>query len=90
MMTTRRLGVVALFGLMIAGWLIAWSPTTTGQAPADKPRLTWEYKTAFGKVGQPNDDELNQLGKEGWELMHFTAEEAVSAVRFVFRRPKAI
>jgi hypothetical protein len=86
MMRSRWIPFAAMFVLVIAGALSLWSPASPGQAP-DKPAVvTWGYKTVIGTSTQPNDDELNRLGKDGWELF-MMQQEGNSQVRFVFRRP---
>jgi hypothetical protein len=51
----------------------------------------WEYrivvyKSMFGaRLKRQHEDELNALGREGWELVGMAAES--SAMSMVFKRP---
>lgn len=63
----RWVPVVLIFvALCLAGW------TSYGQKPSPKPlRAGWEYKILQGVTEQ----ELNQLGADGWELVAVTASD---------------
>jgi hypothetical protein len=45
--------------------------------------IKYEYKTVFGTVG---DRTLNELGKEGWELVTVEPHENFMLRRFYFKR----
>ena len=51
--------------------------------------LAWEYKTVIRRAGQeqlPSEQELNALGKEGWELAGVASPP--ERVIFYFKRPR--
>lgn len=49
--------------------------------------LTWEYQTEYGiNSSYINDNYLNKLGKEGWELVVIIDEE-FSSKKLIFKRP---
>jgi hypothetical protein len=53
-------------------------------------RQQWEYRVVTKSVANESsvsEDELNALGKDGWELVGVVP--ATSDVRFVFKRVKA-
>lgn len=51
------------------------------------PQIKWEYKQV-SKVAM-RDDELNQLGDEGWELVTVFRDQVQSPFnRFAFKRQK--
>ena len=49
--------------------------------------MTWEYKHFNSKL---SETELNNLGKEGWELVSHTAIYAWGELKqyYVFKRPR--
>ena len=74
---------------MAAGLLAYWSPNSPGQAPSEKPRVVWEYKTLSSPKLADNDEMLNKLGQQGWELV-LVAPSASSpgSQGWVFKRAK--
>lgn len=44
----------------------------------------WEYKVVDGSMGDLRDNELNELGSEGWELILCDVHGF-----FYFKRPQA-
>jgi hypothetical protein len=84
----RWISLAAVFVMVTVAASTLWSQASPGQAP-DKPAVTaWGYKTLFGTVSQSNDEELNRLGKDGWELFAIQPEgEGNGVVRFVLKRP---
>jgi len=53
-------------------------------------RQQWEYRIVMKRDGDEpivSEDELNALGKEGWELVGVVLVHA--AVQFVFKRTKS-
>lgn len=56
-----------------------------GPTPTVQLATTWEYKTVKGR---PNEERLNQLGAEGWELVAIdTAIPSPESTVSVFKRP---
>jgi len=47
-----------------------------------KPKIQWEYKM----LDMENKEDLNEYGKEGWELVSVVAEQG--AWMFFFKRQK--
>ena len=50
---------------------------------------SWEYKSIAdrGKMHKVTTDELNALGKEGWELVQIMADPALeNVVNYYFKR----
>lgn len=82
----RRTGAAAAAALTL-GLLLLWIPASSGQPPDAKPAAPWEYKTFFGLNRQTNDEELNRLGQEGWELVA-VGDDPRGLVRYVFKRLK--
>jgi len=55
---------------LIVGTLALWSQQSTGQVQRVVPVVVWEYKTLYlGYLGGGDPTSLNDLGKEGWELV---------------------
>ena len=46
----------------------------------------WEYKKLMDK----NQDELNELGRQGWELASTTLNSNDNSEIMIFKRPKEI
>ena len=69
-------------------------PTPSGPAPVTpivyvKDETVWEYKLLrrnLSKEEAPNEQELNELGKAGWELAGVFAD--IPFVHFYFKRVK--
>jgi hypothetical protein len=72
---------------LVLGLLALGSTRSSGQAPKETPASAWEYKTLFGVAHKENDDQMNELGSQGWTL-DTVLEEPNNAVRFVFKRAK--
>jgi len=54
-----------------------------------KDKTVWQYKALarnLSKEEAPNEEELNKLGKEGWELAGIVTDHPI--VRFYFKRLK--
>ena len=69
------------FALLVAIlFLVVWS--TFGQRK-NQPRTTWEYKRT-GIASQTGEQELNQLGAQGWELVSVSENATI----FYLKRPK--
>jgi hypothetical protein len=57
-------------------------------------RQQWEYKvvdlsTSFlGKSVKNPEEELNELGREGWELVEDLSEASGNTQSLVFKRPR--
>ena len=66
--------------LLAAGTFVA-----IAAAPAEKARTTWEYQVVQTASGPPDD--LDSLGKEGWELVSATAD-AKNKYCLYFKREK--
>jgi hypothetical protein len=86
MKRNRRIVFASMLVLVTATGLFLWSPSSPGQGPAKPAVMPWEYRTLFGTVGVPNDDDLNRLGKDGFELSAIRGEDS-GRVRFVLKRP---
>jgi hypothetical protein len=43
----------------------------------------WEYR----RVPSPDENEMDELGKKGWELVAVTTDEAGATVYAYFKRP---
>lgn len=84
MSATHRLGL-----LLLVGFAFVLGSTLAGAQKAEPAKLEvqkWEYKI----LGHTSDDEvLNTLGKDGWELaaaLSYARENG--SMRYVFKRPK--
>ena len=77
-------GLLAVAGLLTG---IAILPSTA-QPIAPKAQMTWEYKVTQETI--PDEKALNELGKEGWELVTATTNSSNFApgTTFVFKRAK--
>ena len=76
------------------------SQALPSQAAAERP--LWEYRTellergfmGFGSAGRPRalEGRLDELGAEGWELVHATWDQSVRGKRgghlLLFKRPR--
>ena len=68
------------------------SSTPSGPVPIApmvyvKDKTVWQYKILIRDVAQnPNEDELNALGKDGWELAAVLQHGGVT--HFYFKRMK--
>ena len=52
-----------------------------------KDKIVWQYKVLTRDLAQvPNEDELNTLGKDGWELAAVVPHVAVA--HFYFKKVK--
>lgn len=60
-------------------------PTPTPHTPMVYDRTVWQYKVLTRDVPlSPSEEELNTLGKEGWELTAVLSQGGVT--RFYFKR----
>ena len=50
--------------------LVGWASYAKKQNPTTAGRVTWEYKTLHGSRAL-RDDQLNDMGAQGWELIAF-------------------
>jgi len=85
-----------LFGLAaalaIAGasslFIGASKPEAPKAAPAAAARVKWEYKAVAAK-GKEAEDTMNELGKEGWELVSMTVTSSglTFSYNMAFKRP---
>jgi hypothetical protein len=55
-------------------------------ADQPKPAVAWEYRTLIPPNGEP-DKALNELGRQGWELVTAT-DIPRFGVRYVFKRAR--
>ena len=52
-----------------------------------KDKTAWQYKLLTRNLAEaPNEEELNTLGKDGWELAGIVTDHPI--VRFYFKRLK--
>jgi hypothetical protein len=84
--SNRWIGLTVMF-VLVAGLLTVWGSASPGQPPASKTGVIWEYKTDYGPNRQSNDELLNKLGQEGWELVA-VGDDPRGFVRYVFKRPR--
>ena len=45
----------------------------------------WEYCMRFMKKGQEAINEINELGKQGWEIINFSEMDSIY-ITFIFKR----
>jgi hypothetical protein len=88
-MRSNRWVYIAVVAGLIVGMLSLVNRQSTGQAQAGKPAVVWEYKTTYLGGGDPVPS-LNELGKEGWELVTSRSygNEFQSQTLYVFERAK--
>lgn len=48
--------------------------------------MKWEYRTLVGYLLQ--DDKLNNLGADGWELVAVIPETGHGVREYIFKRPR--
>jgi len=86
----RWASLAAVAGLAV-GLLALLNRQSTGQAQAIRPgpAAVWEYKTLDWGGGDPTDS-LNDLGKQGWELVTSRGygNEIQSTTRYIFKKAK--
>jgi hypothetical protein len=68
------IGAVALF--VMVGW-------TRHEQNIIQSKPRWEYRSAMGL----SDEQLNELGSAGWELVGFSVDESRNKY-FYFKRPR--
>src|SRR4051812_24688180 len=86
MSTKRWMGFVAI-SVLFVGLLAVLDSTSPGQAPATKPveaGVLWEYAIHYSHDPDPRKG-LNELGKNGWELVGFS-RDGRNETMFVFKR----
>lgn len=89
---TKAMAGILVFGLVL---IMALSTIWINTAEA-KDRVIWEYKTEIISPvfdSSKNDSQLNEYGKDGWELVatHPYANDSALATyrfQFIFKRPK--
>jgi hypothetical protein len=69
-----------LIVMILFSCLFVWSQSSKGAA-----KTQWEYKVMYGNQ---NENALNQLGLQGWELAEFDAGQAGQQSVYFFKRPK--
>ena len=81
--------VIAIMCLGLIGILKAGEPSSQLKAKPQK----WEYQVLSNPNPKDEHDELNKLGKDGWELVSVLAWEAngstIPGYIFYFKRPMA-
>jgi hypothetical protein len=88
-MRSKRGAYIAVVVGLIVGTLALWNQQSTGQAQRVLPVVVWEYKTLYVGGGDPTSS-LNDLGKQGWELVTSRGygNEHQSQTLYVFKRAK--
>jgi len=88
-MRSKRGAHIAVVVGLIVGTLALWSQQSTGQAQRVLPVVVWEYKPLYVGGGDPTPS-LNDLGKQGWELVTSRGygNEDQSQTLYVFKRAK--
>jgi hypothetical protein len=88
-MRSNRWAYIAVVAGLIVGMLALLNRQSTGQAQANKPAVVWEYQTLYVGGGDPTPS-LNDLGKQGWELVTSRGygNEPPSQTLYVFKRAK--
>jgi hypothetical protein len=86
-MRSRRWVYGAVVVGLVVGMLTLLNRQSTGQARANKAAVVWEYKTFSWGGGDPTSS-LNDLGKQGWELVTSRGygNEPPSETLYVFKR----
>ena len=65
-------------------------PEEVGWRVSMAQRTAWEYRVRVSPARKPNPKELNELGKDGWELASAVGVGELGAVEeiwYVFKRP---
>ncbi|QEH34913.1 hypothetical protein OJF2_34580 [Aquisphaera giovannonii] len=75
---------LALMAACLLGLIALWGSVSPGQPPAVKAAAKWEYKS--DQFAGNQDDRLNRMGEQGWELVAVTGDGP--GQRYVFKRPK--
>ncbi len=88
MRSIRWAYLAAVAGLAV-GLLALLNRQSTGQVLAVRPAAVWEYRTLDWGGGDPTDS-LNDLGKQGWELVTSRGygNEIQSTTRYIFKKAK--
>lgn len=77
--------VTVLLAALISIGLLSTSWAQFGRESESPPMSQWEYHTF--ETSQPNEGDLNNLAKKGWELVDFEHKDAPhSGYICVFRR----
>jgi hypothetical protein len=74
--------LLIIVGAVLALWVIVQSSASQGQAPPTPAR--WEYNVAITNF---QAFQLNQQGREGWELVTITENQPNTGYVAVFKRP---
>ena len=87
-MRSGRWAYMAMAAGLVAGMLALANSRGLAQQQAAKPGVIWEYKTFYWGGGDPTPS-LNDLGKQGWELVAVRGygDENPSQTLYVFKRP---
>jgi hypothetical protein len=88
-MRSKRGAYTAVVIGLIVGLLALLNRQSPGQAQANKPGVIWEYNALHWGGGDPTPS-LNDLGKQGWELVTSRGygDEPQSHTLYVFKRAK--
>jgi hypothetical protein len=88
-MRSKRGAYIAVVVGLIVGTLALWSQPSTGQAQRVLPVVVWEYK-ALDAGGVDPTPSLNEMGKQGWELVASRGygNEPQSPTLYIFKRAK--
>lgn len=79
-------GAFCGFVLLSIGWLSSGLSLTSAQAPVGNI-AQWEYETQRRDDEGVFSDQLNLMGKDGWELVTINFTPKGQSI-FVFKRPK--
>ena len=71
---------IVLIGILVMLFTIGW---TTYSQKSSSASPAWEYRYAE----RITDDQINQFGAAGWEMVNFTTDQYGNA-RFYFKRRK--
>ena len=88
-MRSKRWVYIAVVVGVIAGMVTLLNRQSPGQAQANKAVVVWEYKALDWGGGDPTAS-LNNLGKQGWELVTSRAygDQLQSPTTFFLKRAK--
>jgi hypothetical protein len=84
MKTKVYLSVVVFALLCVVGWSAYAQRQSAGRAE-------WEYQSVSiqsAKYYEESDNRLNEMGKQGWELVAVISREDRGRIEYVFKRVK--